>query len=159
MAQRKPSYDLVHIHPTFVLGRNELALTPATAGDGTNRLILSIVLGTKELYPWVSMTVHLDDVARLHVEALHPQIPAGSYIAASNDPSGTLNGSKWENVNEIVAKKFPEAVRRGLLPNDGHRVTVRKHVDSSKTEKAFGIKFKGFESQVESVIGHYLELL
>jgi hypothetical protein len=34
-----------------------------------------------------------------------------------------------------------------------------KHADASKTEKVFGFEFKDFESQVESVVGHYVELL
>lgn len=159
MADNKPSFDIVFIHPTFVLGRNELALTPKAAGDSTNSMIMDIVLGIKAPYPVTGTTVHTDDVARLHVDALKSETPAGSYLAVSNDPPGTFNCSKWETVNDIVAKKFPEAIRKGLIPNDGYRATLLKHADARKTEKAFGIKFKDFESQVESVVGHYLELL
>ena len=159
MADKKPSFDLVHIHPSFIEGRNELALTPEATVEGTNQLILNVILGKKNPYPLPGTTVHNDDVARLHVDALNPEVPAGSYLATSNNPAGTLNGSRYETINEIVARKFPEAVKKALIPNDGYQSSTVVHADASKTEKVFGIKFKGFESQVESIVGHYLELL
>jgi hypothetical protein len=38
-------------------------------------------------------------------------------------------------------------------------MTVRVHSNASETERTFGWKFQGFESQVSSVVGHYFELL
>jgi nucleoside-diphosphate-sugar epimerase len=159
MTEEKPTFDLIHIHPSFIEGRNELALTAEATIEGTNQVVLNPVLGKTAPYPAPATTVHNDDVARLHVDALKPEIPAGSYLATSNNPAGTLNGSSWEKINEIVARKFPDAVKKGLVPNDGHQASTPIRADASKTEKVFGIKFKDFESQVESVVGHYLELL
>jgi nucleoside-diphosphate-sugar epimerase len=159
MVEKKPTFDLIHIHPSFIEGRNELALTSEATIEGTNRVILNVALGTKNPNPLPGTTVHNDDVARLHVDALKPEIPAGSYLAVWNDPTGTLNGSSLETINEIVAKKFPEAVKKGLIPNNGYQASTMKHADASKTEKVFGFEFKDFESQVESVVGHYVELL
>jgi len=105
------------------------------------------------------VTVHNEDVARLHVEALKPSIPAGSYVAHSNSPLGTLDGTRWEDTTEIIARLFPDAVKKGLIPNNGEQASTLNHVDASKTEKTFGWKFQTYEKQVESVIGHYLELL
>jgi nucleoside-diphosphate-sugar epimerase len=159
IAENKPNFDVVHIHPSFIEGRNELALTPDATIEGTNKLIVNVTLGKRNPNPMPGTTVHNDDVARLHVDALKPGIPAGSYLAVSNNPAGTLNGSSFETINEIVERKFPEALKKGLISNDGHQASLLQHADASKTEKAFGIKFKDFESQVESVVGHYLELL
>jgi len=158
MAKNKPSFDLVHIHPSFVEGRDDLALTAEATIAGTNAVILGAVLGKKGEYPTPGSTVHNEDVALLHVEALNPKIPAGSYIAHWN-PAGTVDGTKWEEINEIVARLFPDAIKSGLIPNNGSVTTAVNHVDTTKTEKAFGIKFQSFEKMVESVVGHYLELL
>jgi len=38
-------------------------------------------------------------------------------------------------------------------------MTVRVHSNASETERTLRWKFQGFESQVSTVVGHYLELL
>jgi nucleoside-diphosphate-sugar epimerase len=159
MAAKKPSFDLVTIHPSFVEGRDDLALTAKATIAGTNAVMLGAALGTSRPYPMPGSTVHNEDVARLHVEALRSEIPAGSYVAHSNNPAGTLNGTRWEDTNEIIARLFPDAIKKGLIPNNGVQSSVSIHIDTSKTEKTFGWKFQSYEKQVESVIGHYLELL
>lgn len=58
-----------------------------------------------------------------------------------------------------MARRFPEAVKNGLLPNNGSNPSVVSKIDASKTEKVFGIKFASYEDVVVSVVGHYLELL
>jgi nucleoside-diphosphate-sugar epimerase len=159
VAEKKPSFDLVHIHPSFVEGRDDLALTPEAAIAGTNAVLLAVVLGKKAEGPLPGTTVHNEDVARLHVEALRPEIPAGSYVAHSNSPHGTLSGTRWEEANEIVTRLFPDAIEKGLIRNDGEQKSSLDHIDASKTEKTFGWKLQTYEKQVESVVGHYLELL
>jgi len=155
MAKNKPSFDLVNIHPSFVEGRDDLVNTPAAAVAGTNAVILGAVLGTKNPQPTPGVSVHNEDVARLHVEALQSSVPAGSYVANS----GGMAGTQWEKTNEIVARLFPEAIEKGIVPNDGHFGSLVNHVDSSKTEKTFGWTLQDFESQVKSVVGHYIELI
>lgn len=151
----KPSFDLVNIHPSFVEGRNDLATSSKAAVSGTNAVVLGPVLGTKNPQPTPGTSVHVEDIARLHVEALKSSVPAGSYIGASEG----LAGTQWEKTNEIVARNFPEAIKKGLIPNDGHFPSLVNHIDASKTEKVFGWKLQNFESQVKSVVGHYIELL
>jgi nucleoside-diphosphate-sugar epimerase len=159
MATKKPSFDLVTIHPSFVEGRDDLALTAQSTITGTNAVLLGSALGKTAPHPMPGATVHNEDVARLHVEALRPDIPAGSYVAHSNTPAGTFTGTRWEETNQIIARLFPDAVKKGLFPNNGVQQSSPVHIDASKTEKAFGWKFQSYEKQVESVIGHYLELL
>jgi nucleoside-diphosphate-sugar epimerase len=154
----KPKFDIVHIHPSFIEGRDDLVLDAKNAGAGTNGIILRVAQGVQAEGPAPGVTVHNEDVARLHVESLNPKIPAGSYLAHSN-PAGTTNGSNWEDINEIVAKNFPDAVKSGVLPNNGSQKAIPNQFDSTKTEEVFGWKFQDFESQVKSVVGHYLELL
>jgi nucleoside-diphosphate-sugar epimerase len=155
VAENKPAFDLVNIHPTFVEGRDDLVKTPKGAIAGTNALILGAALGNNNPIPMPGVSVHNEDVARLHVEALKPSIPAGSYIASS----GGLAGTQWERINDVVSRVFPDAVEKGILPNTGHVSSFVNHVDYSKTEKVFGWKLQDFESQVKSVVGQYIELV
>ena len=117
-------------------------------------VILGAVLGTKNPRPTAGVSVHNEDVAQLHVEALKSSIPAGSYVANS----GGIPGTQWEKINEIAARLFPDAIAKGIFPNTGHFPSWAVHVDASKTEKTFGWKLQDFESQVKSVVGHYIEL-
>ena len=160
IAKEKPHFDLVHIHPSFIEGRDALIKTPEDAMTGTNGVVLRVVLGEKAPFALPGNTVHNDDVARLHVEALNKaKIPAGSYVASSNTPHSTHGGTRWETINEIVAKNFPEQIKAGLLKNTGLQPSVKNDIDVSKTEKTFGWNLQEFESQVKSVVQMYLDVL
>ena len=159
MAKTKPQFDLVHIHPSYIEGKDDLVRTKEEAMVGTNGIVLRAATGVKAPYPVAGTTVHNDDVARLHVESLLvDKITAGSYIASSNTPHGTLNGTQWETVNEIVARNFPEAVKEGVFSNDGFQPSVSVKVSNEKTEKTFGWKLQEFEAQVKSVVGMYIDV-
>ena len=156
--KNKPSFDLVHIHPSFIEGRNDLVLKAEDIFEGTNAVVLRIATGVKSEQANPGVTVHNEDVARLHVESLNQsKIPAGSYIASWN-PAGTVDGTHWQDVSAVVAKEFPEAVKSGLLSVDGVQGSTPNHFDSTKTEKTFGWKFQSYAEMVKSVVGHYLEL-
>jgi len=160
IAQKKPAFDLVHIHPSFVEGRDDLITTAEAAVSGTNAIILAFVLGKKD-NSFQGVSVHNEDVARTHVDALDTdRIPGNtSYILHSNNPAETLDGTNWKDTTEIVARLFPEAVKKGIIPNDGTGQSLPYRMDASKTEKTFGFTHLSFEEQVKSVVGHYLELL
>jgi nucleoside-diphosphate-sugar epimerase len=156
--ENNPSFDIVFIHPGFIEGRNDLVQTAQGVFEGTNAYFLGIAVGKEpsgQTLP--GATVHNDDVARLHVEALNPKIPAGSYVANWNADDNVV-GSSWEDIHEIVARNFSKEVQSGLLPNKGGIKTFRQRFDSRKTEDAFGWKLQSLEEQVKSVVGHYVEL-
>lgn len=152
MKTNSPSFDLVKIHPSFLEGRNELALAPQQAFSGTNAFVLVVATGNEFPRPMMASTVHNDDVARLHVESLNSKIPAGSYIA-----NGPL--MQWEELPALIKELFPEAVADGRLSDKGKMTGVVSHFTAKKTEETFGFKFQDFRAQVKSVVGHYLELL
>lgn len=155
IAREKPSFDIVNIAPSFVIGKNELATDVKDFMLGTNAVAWGVVLGNKSTDPVTGTSVHVDDVAYLHVKALSKIIPAGLYIAESEGVEGTV----WESTLDIVAKHFPKAVKKGVLPNNGTVVTRKLPIDASKTERTFGMKFLSYEEQVKSIGRHYLELL
>ena len=68
-------------------------------------------------------------------------------------------GCRFDQVKDIVARHFPEAVARGDLPNNGSTPSVLTNFDTTKTQETFGLKLATYEESVVGVIEHYLELL
>jgi len=150
IATERPEFDVVFLHPSFVEGRNALAMNTREALKGTNAIVLGIALGQK-LPSNASASVHNEDVARVHVQALNSEIFGNtSYILSQK--------ARWDDVKDIVRREFPDAVRKRILPNNGSAGTHEVPIDASLTEEAFGFTHLGFEEQVKSVVGHYLEL-
>jgi nucleoside-diphosphate-sugar epimerase len=148
-------FDVVNIFPSFVLGRDEMMTDVKDALRGTNIVVLGPVTGAKmEYFPGVS--VHVRDVALAHVRALDRNIPGNQgYLLTA----GGLEGTRFEDAREIVKKEYPDAVKAGVLANDGKIISIPVKIDASASEKALGMKYIGFEEQVKDVIGHYLELV
>ncbi|KAG0645446.1 Ketoreductase CTB6 [Hyphodiscus hymeniophilus] len=157
VAEKKPEWDIINIMPSFVVGDNEMITDPKLISDGTVSAAMAQVLGGDSGWGAVpSTSVHVADVARLHVDALNPKIDGNqSFLAVSEGERGT----RWEEAIAIVNKNFPEAVKKGVLPNNGTAATKRTKVDASRTEKVFGFKFASYEEQVKSAVKQYLELV
>lgn len=95
-------------------------------------------------------------MALTHVKALDPKAPGNQgYILSSLG----LEGTKWEDVFEIIKRKFPDEVAKGVLPNNGSIVSGPIKIDEKRSEEIFGMKYRGFEEQVEDVVKFYLSLL
>lgn len=155
MEEEKPSFDVVHICPSWVLGKDELVTDVKYITVGTNGSVMRQVLGVNQETATPSTSVHLDDVAVAHVNALDPSIPSGSCLIAQSEG---LQGTIWSNAIEIVQRRFPQAVTKGILPNNGLAPTKQTKIDASETARLLGIEFKSYEEQVVSVVEHYLEL-
>jgi len=132
--------------PSFVVGENEMITDPKLIADGTVAAAMAQVLGGDSGWGAVpSTSVHVQDIARLHIESLDPKIEGNqSFLAVSEGERGT----RWEEAIEIVSRNFPEAVKKGVLPNNGTAATKRTKVDCTRTEKVFGFKFQSYEEQV-----------
>ncbi|KAK0100375.1 hypothetical protein ONS95_008329 [Cadophora gregata] len=154
-ADPKTKFDILTILPSFVLGKNELVTKASDLASGSNGPVMGLVLGNTSDISLVSSTVHVDDVAFMHIKAFDPVVPAGTYVTNSEGYSGTL----WQNAARIVAEAFPDAVMKGLLKVDGVQPSLSTRLDGSASEKAMGFKFQRFDEQVKSVVGQYLELL
>lgn len=154
--ERTPHFSVVHVHPGFVVGQNELVTDAKDITVGTNGAMFAQVLGVKSAGPTPGASVHLHDVAFLHVKGLDAAVPDRQSLLAV---SGWEEGTRWSDVLEIVQRRFPDAVENGTLPNNGEARTKRSLVDTSETRRLTGIKFKSLEEQVVSVTEHYLELV
>jgi nucleoside-diphosphate-sugar epimerase len=158
VAKNKPKWDVVHIMPGWVVGQNELCTKAEDLMVGSNAPALVPVVGCEDKWGVAvpGTSVHVEDVAELHVRALNPSIPGNECnIAVSGGKKGTV----WEDSFEIVKRHFPKAVAKGVLPCTGPSSTKRVRMDASLTEKVFGMKFASYEEQVKSVVGQYLQLV
>ena len=93
-ASQHPSFTIMNIMPSFVMGPNELTKELPSIVSGTNRMILGIVLGNKSTAPIFGLTVHVDDVAYMHVKALDHSIKGNQDFAANGDG---IKGIVWED--------------------------------------------------------------
>ncbi|KAN0104873.1 NAD(P)-binding protein [Hyaloscypha variabilis] len=152
----KPGFDVVHILPAVILGRNELATSTEDFKSGTNRYVLNIVLGVDAPAPMLGASVHVNDVGLIHVLALDEKITVGetgvrNFIASAG-------GVTWGDVNGVVRERFHEEVEKGVLKLGGKLDTKVVNFDTRTTNGVFGLKWKGFEDQVESVVSAYLSV-
>ncbi|KAK3299459.1 uncharacterized protein B0H64DRAFT_472587 [Chaetomium fimeti] len=158
-----PHFDLVHLHPGFVLGPHHTATTLPRALQGGNTLVMAALraAGLRRRRPrgstHAAVSVHVDDLAKVHVRALHQgTVPGGcGYIVA--------RPAAWEDVPRIACARFPDVF--GVSPPAGPagpigNVTAKGlNIDDEGTQDAFPrIQFAGFEEQVVSVIQQYLDL-
>ncbi|PHH91803.1 hypothetical protein CDD83_10226 [Cordyceps sp. RAO-2017] len=124
--EQEPSFDIVHIMPSWVLGQLE---------------------GT---------TVHLDDMAKMHVLALDSKVQDDQEFMAASPES-----TDWAGASDIARKRYLKECARGIFGFDSipRPLTRKLRIDSRKAEKTFGFTFKPFEEQVVSVVDHFLELV
>ncbi|KAK5129877.1 hypothetical protein LTR08_002754 [Meristemomyces frigidus] len=150
----KPGFDVIHIHPSYVEGRDDLTTTVAGFRTGTNRFILDIVTGNKEANPLLPGAVHVEDLALAHVKALNPSVPGNmSFIL-------NAGGFEWNDAVKHAVELFPQAFADGLLSDGVNPVKLSEpKLDTSTTETVLGVKARGYKEMVESVVGHYLEVL
>jgi nucleoside-diphosphate-sugar epimerase len=153
LQQTKPGFDVVHILPAVILGRNELATSTSDFSSGTNRYVMNIAFGNDAPAPMIGATVHVDDVGLLHVLALDEKVKVGetgvrNFIASASSVT-------WSDVSGIISAEFG---KEGALKLGGKMDTRPVKFDTSATNDVFGIQLKGFEEQVKSVVAAYLEV-
>jgi nucleoside-diphosphate-sugar epimerase len=155
ISTQHPAYEITQVYPSFVIGKNELASSTDALVQGSNALLYSLLLSGQGQMSLEGATVHVDDVAYTHVRALDPNIEGNQKFLCT---SGGLEGSVWDDASEIVARRFPGAVKDGVLPLGGSQATTRVSFDTSKTREVLGFEFKGWEEQVVSAAGWYIEV-
>lgn len=157
MVEHMPSFDLINILPTFVLGRGETATNLAELLRGPNGLLMGPILGHPAEMPNPGVSVHVNDVAAMHVRSLDHSIPGNEdYLASSH----SFHGIQWADGFDIVKDRYPKECKEGIFQvDDAERPrTAKLMVDASKAERAFGFAFTPFKEQITSVGDQYLML-
>ena len=153
----KLHFDVVHILPSYVQGRNEPVTSSRELVDrpSSNQTMIRFLLGHKESEPRPTDFVLVDDVAAVHVAAMEAMDikTCERFIAASPTPV------TWAEVEKVVKTLFPKEVENGILPLGGETPDRPMGFDSSKTTERLGIEFHGIEEMVKSLVGQYVELV
>ncbi|KAH7350683.1 hypothetical protein BKA65DRAFT_476059 [Rhexocercosporidium sp. MPI-PUGE-AT-0058] len=136
-------FDTVFLMPSLVVGANGLAYRAEDTLSSTSAG--AAIIG---------LSVHIDDVAKLHVLALKAEIPAGRYLVSSEGAKGT----NWNDAFAVLKKHFPESVGKVFVA-EAERYVVPANFDTLKTQRAFEFEFANFEEQTKSAVGNYLGLL
>lgn len=147
------AFDLINIIPGFIFGRNELAESVAELRVGsTNSILLNLLLGSKNEWPYNGNAILGTDVAKLHVLALDPKVKGNQSFVASTPII-------WEDAMDVLRTTFSAELEAGRFSVEGKQPTLPIKMDGTKTEEALGIKFAPYEDQVKQVAEQYLELL
>lgn len=155
MEEEKPEFEFVNLLPTVVLGPDELANNAAELVAAGNSLALGPLLDAN-MPQMAGATVHVDDVARAHIDALKPSVQGNKeYILSSDAPDGV----DWEHAQNYVSKFFPEAVENGTLKLGASMMARTWRLDTRETEKEFGWKFVSFTETLKELVEQYLKLL
>ena len=150
--QNKPGFDIIHVLPSVILGRNELTTTLPEFDSGTNRYVINIAKGETAPAPMLGASVFVDDCAEVHVQALNSKVQGNQNFIAS---SGAV---VFNDVNEIVKEAFG-STEKSVLKLGGNLATKALDLNTRETDDAFHIRWASFPEQVKSVIGHYLEVV
>jgi nucleoside-diphosphate-sugar epimerase len=89
VAAEKPDFDIIHIHPVLVVGRDELALTSKDVASGSNQYAIAGPLGISNAEGFPVVVTHIDDVALAHIRALDPKVAGNqSFLLSSTGSEG-----------------------------------------------------------------------
>lgn len=143
-------FDVVYLMLPSVFGPDRLCLTKKTFNRGTNSILLDHVLGNSRR-SMISASIHIDDVATCHVDALAPCIPEGKYILDGR-------GTDWPSAIPIVRKYYPELVGSVFATEDTPPRVISCRFKNNRKKQRFGMQFKTFEEQVKDTVDFYLSL-
>lgn len=152
MEKEKPSFEFVNLLPTMVFGPDELATNGQELMTNSRGMVLGALMDVK-MPEMIGATVHVDDVARAHIDGLKSSVPGNrDYILSSDVPEGIC----WEDAEKAVKRYFPEAVEKGILKLEGSMALRPWRLDTRETEGAFGWKPISFEDTVKELVEQYL---
>jgi nucleoside-diphosphate-sugar epimerase len=155
MEEEKPGFEFVNLLPSVVFGPDELATSAAELVTSGNYLALGPLLDANTPL-MVGATVHVDDAARAHIDALKPSVQGNKeYILSSDAPDGI----DWEDAQNYVKKSFPEAVEKGTLKLGASMNARIWRLDTGETEKDFGWEFVSFKETLKELVGQYLKFV
>ena len=153
VARERPGFEVVHLHPGFVLGPSRWATKPQELMRTTNSAVLGLLLGARLGLSYAGAAVHVEDVARAHVAALSPRVVVyggGGFILSQP--------ARWNDAIGVAKRAFPQGFESRTFVDRGDLGTIDLPLDTAMAERALRFEFLGFEEQVRSVAGQYLEL-
>ncbi|KAB8273900.1 hypothetical protein BDV30DRAFT_248679 [Aspergillus minisclerotigenes] len=144
LARQNPHFTIITLHPTFVLGESLVQETPEGI-DGINALFWNSLRSEKPTMP--NVWVDVRDVAEAHLQALKTEIPSGTEFLLS------APAASWEEVRELVRRKFPFVGCKLEGPIEGGWT-----VDTQTAERMLGMNWRRQDEIVEAMLEQQLRL-
>jgi len=159
MEKNKPQFDVITFFPGPVLGPGLLFNTVEGAASSMNGYIGGQILGQEPRPPFSNASVHVIDLAKLHVLALDPKIEGNQDFVATYKGTSKY---QWNEVLDIAKKYFAPEIEQGILKLSEGQQQINVLVDGSKVErvfgKVFGFEYKSFEDMVRDVAQQIVDL-
>lgn len=165
--RHKYPFSIVQVIPGTVLGPSELINTASEAYSQMDRMSKALLFN--EMKPRYAFGfVHIEDCARVHVEALDEhKIPENEipdwFVAAAATEEGQSAMEIWKGVGDMVEKEFVGQVQEGLFTvgRDNLPINIPYKVSSRLTERMLlgGNKFRGLVECVREVAKWYVDLV
>ncbi len=154
MRYNSPPFEVVHLYPGFILGRDRGATSRGDMLSGTNKGVLALLLGRQfgERNPFAGAVAHVDDVARAHVMAAMDERVYGEEGYIISKPI------KWNDAIAAAKKAVPEAFERRVFLESGSLDTTELEMDTLLTERVFEFELRDFQDIVGEVAAQYMEL-
>jgi nucleoside-diphosphate-sugar epimerase len=160
LQENKPHYDIVTIHPPFILGSNYNNPSRNDLNE-SNSVMLNNLLKLKRgeaLSTVGAGFVHVDDVAELHIRAglsNDPKVSNKRFIISSGEYT-------FPEIARIAIKEFPEEFSEANLKINGDEKEGKEktvHFDTSRFRETFpDFKLKPIEKIVRDTINNFKEL-
>jgi nucleoside-diphosphate-sugar epimerase len=152
MEKERPGFEFVNLLPTVVFGPDELATNVTELMTSSRAMVLGALMDMT-MPEMIGASVHVDDVAKAHIDGLKPSVPGNKdYILSSDAPEGIC----WDDAKRVVQRNFPGAVEKGVLKLEGRMGTRTWRLDTRETEEAFGWEHVSFEETVKELVRQYL---
>lgn len=160
-------FSIVQVIPGTVIGTSEFVQTMEEARKHMDRQTRALVFDDNTPR-YAFGFVHVQDCARVHVEALNEEKVSAEvippwFVAAATTEEGLDGHQVWAKAADMVEREFRSEVEKGIFKIGRERVPVNipYRVDSTATEKMLldGTKIRGLENSVEEVARWYGQLV
>ncbi|GKZ26828.1 hypothetical protein AbraIFM66951_005025 [Aspergillus brasiliensis] len=144
MKDNHPHYNLITLHPAFVLGPSLVQKTPEDIG-GMNALFWLSITSRQPQMP--NAWVHVYDVADAHIKVLEKDIPSGTEFLLSRP------AISWEHAAEFIKAKYPAVECKLEPPFEGHWA-----LDTTAADRILGMQWRSEEQIIEDVLDQQMKL-
>lgn len=169
LAEGSVNFDLINLAPCYIFGRVPLANSIKDVMATSNQVLLPLLTGAARSPDGEPRPASLcggltiDDF----VETVHRSLDLDGVKTPTSGPSKNVvtyvyaHKFEWNEVFPIIARKWPEEVKKGTLVAEGDYPTKPNINFAMKefTEQYGGFKLQGVEGILDALVPQYLELL
>lgn len=142
LKNHSPHFDVVTLHPTFVLGES-LIQTSADEIGGMNTLFWASLFAEKPRI--ANAWVHVRDVADAHIRVLETDVASGQEFILSRPVIS------WEDVMSYVNQKYPDLGCKLHPPFKGGWA-----VDTTAADSILGIEWRSEHAIIDEIVKQQL---